>query len=348
MAGLSYRHRVDAGLRSGDPQAVLDVAVAAYEASAGDLLAVWGGVVQYLGRQPAATREALLRTLPGRHACAPVGSGLRLGLLHLAAILGQGLPLDVLAAERRETILALGDRWAVKDHTRLYLVRTELATGRALPAEVVATVRRSAKLTSDPGWAALAAPLTNPLLNVGERWADEVLAELGVLGPDWQALVTHAGTVRSGRPTSGWDRVGGELLARLGEAEAHRRILSWLPLVGLERTLPLTGRVRGGPGGADGHLDPFNAGFLRGLVLMLSLTGSVEETVPALGRLVDTCLYTASRQVGPRSAKVANAAVAALGRFGSSAATAELRRLAGRATYGTTRRLIDRRLLRTR
>ncbi|MGW5652606.1 hypothetical protein [Streptomyces humi] len=345
MAGLSYRHRADAALRSGVPQSVLDVAVAAYEASAGDLLTVWGGMVQYLAGQPAGTREALLGALPGRYRQAPPGSGLRLGLLHLAAVLGRDSATDVLAAERREVVLALDNRWAVKDHALLHLARTELATGRTLPAPVVATVRRSARLTRDPGWAALAARLTQPLLNVGERWADAALADLAGRGAAWHALVVHAGTARAGTPTETWDRTARELLGQAGEGEVRRTVLSWLPLVGQARTRPPARTETAAWGAVDQQLDPFNADFLRGLVMLLPLTGPDAETVSELGRLVDTCTYTAPQGGGPRSARVANAAVVALGCLGTSAATAELRGLAGRTSYGNTRRVIDRRLL---
>ncbi|MEU2424124.1 hypothetical protein ABZ619_24395 [Streptomyces sp. NPDC007851] len=85
--------------------------------------------------------------------------------------------------------------------------------------------------------------------------------------------------------------------------------------------------------------------FLRGLVMLLPLTGPDAETVSELGRLVDTCTYTAPQGGGPRSARVANAAVVALGSLGTPAAAAELRGLAGRTSYGNTRRVIDRRLL---
>ncbi|MER7930573.1 hypothetical protein ABTY96_46960 [Streptomyces sp. NPDC096057] len=352
MAGPSYRYRTDAALRGGEPQKVLDVAVAAYEASAGDLLTLWGQMIHYLGGQPAEVRAGLLDALPGRYRQAPPGSGLRNGLLHLAVVLGRGLPLDVLAAERREAVTALGDRWAVEDRTLLHLARAELAADAALPAAAVATVRRSAKLTQDPGWAALAARLTQPLLNVGEPWAEAALADVSALGPDWQALVAHAGTAWA-RPTAGWERAALGLLARVGEEAARERILSWLPLVGLARTRLPAEHDTGGRKAVQVQADPFNADFLRGLVLLLSVrgpgesAGSDERTVSALGSLIDTCTDAARQHGGPPSAKIANAAVVALGRLGDPLAVAELRRLAARTSYGNTRRLIDRRLLRT-
>jgi len=346
MAGLSYRDGVDAALRSGEPQSVLDVVAAAHEASGGDLQRLWGGMIRYLERQPAGMRALLLRALPGRYEQVPRGSGLRPALLHLAAVLGRDLGIDALATERREALGEIGNRWAVRDPTLLSLTHIELGTGCTLPPATVATLRRSARLIDLPEWAALAARLTEPVLNVGERWSDAALADVAVLGSDWYDLVVHAGAAQAVKPTVKWERAARELLAGVGEAEACKRILSWLSLVGLPRTFSLIETDNRRWAAVNDQLDPFNADVLRGLVLMLACTGPGEERAPALGSLVDICMQVVPRH-GPRHPKVANAAVTTLGRLGGSAALAELHRLATQTSYGTTRRLIGHQLLRT-
>ncbi|GGM26105.1 hypothetical protein GCM10010129_83170 [Streptomyces fumigatiscleroticus] len=339
MAGQDYRDRVDAALRSGAPRSALDIAVAAYAASDGNLLTAWGEAVQLLGRQPAGMRALLLEALVARYEQAPSGSGVRLGLLHLGAVLGRDLDSDVLVAERREAVAAIAHRWAVRDHARLYLAHTEVSAGRPLSPAAVATVRRSALLLDDPGWTALAARLGDPVLNVGERWSDAALADISVLGSDWRGLVAHAGAARAAKPTPKWERTARGLLSAVGEEEAGKRIRAWLDLVGQERTLALAESGADGWGMVAEQMDPFNANVLRGLVLLLSCTGPDEETVAVLGSLVDTCLKVVPR-FGPRAPKAANAAVNALGRLGEPAALAELRRLAAETSHGNTRRQI--------
>ncbi|MFJ5036225.1 hypothetical protein ACIQB5_51780, partial [Streptomyces sp. NPDC088560] len=94
-----YRSLEEASPQSGTPQSVLEVALAAYGASAGNLLGAWGETVQYLGRQPTGTRRLLLEALPGLYRQLPVGTGHRLGLLHLCVVLSRNTGLDVMVAE---------------------------------------------------------------------------------------------------------------------------------------------------------------------------------------------------------------------------------------------------------
>ncbi|GHK05541.1 hypothetical protein SY2F82_73380 [Streptomyces sp. Y2F8-2] len=63
---------------------------------------------------------------------------------------------------------------------RFHLAPTELSAGRPLSAVPSATAGHSAQLVDSPGWAALAARLQDPVLNVEEQRSD---AALGV--PAW-------------------------------------------------------------------------------------------------------------------------------------------------------------------
>ncbi|MFB7493406.1 hypothetical protein ACFC09_01660 [Streptomyces sp. NPDC056161] len=340
MAGLSYRERTDAALWSDVPETVLHVAVDAFRASSGDLLMVWGEMVQYLGRQPAEVRARLLATIPAVYEKVPVGSALQLGLLHLGVVLGEGLSADTMVAERIEAVAMMEDRWCVQHPALLHLARCELAAGRTLSPAVIATVRRTAQLIGDPGWAALAARLTDPVLNAGEQWADAALADVLVSGPAWYALLSHAATARAAKPTAKWRRTGCELITGVGEAAVRERVLSWLSPAGRGRSRPLVEKATDVWVAVNEQFDPFNANALRGLIWLLSFLPPDEDTVLALGSLVDTCLDVVPGH-GPRNAKVANAAVNALARLGDRTAVDELRRLAERTQYRNTLRLID-------
>ncbi|MGW0853670.1 hypothetical protein ACWD3D_00005, partial [Streptomyces sp. NPDC002690] len=239
----------------------------------------------------------------------------------------------------------VGHCWTVRDWTWLHLVHAELDAGRLLPPAAVATVRRTALLVDDPAWAALAARLTDPPLNVGERWSDVALADLAVLGAPWYGLVAHATTARTIRPTIKWERKADEWLVALGEARVREQILSWLSLVGPRGPLLSAPATVDGWAAVDGRPDPYNGTVLRGLVLLLSRTEPDERTVTALGTLVDICLQDVPEH-GPRDPKLANAGVSALVRLSlrDPAAMAELGRLESRTPRGNTRRLILSRL----
>lgn len=332
MAGPSYREHVDAALKSDRPESALDVGLAAFGARSGDHFTAWNEVVQHLGRQAAPVRSRLLDALPGRYARAATASEGRLGLLHLCAVLAHDLPHEVLVAERRAAVAALDDRWVSQDRSLLYLAGTELYSGRALSSKTVATVRRSARLFGDPGWAALAAQLAEPVLSVGEAWADTALADARVAGPRWMRLLAHAATAMSARPTVAWERRASGLLIDMGNEAARERILSWINLVGLPRTSPVTEPENTLWPLPNERLDPFNADALRGLTWILALMPPGDDVALAMGVLADAALRPIPRH-GLRSPKVANAAVNTLSRTKGPVAAAELRRLMGRVTH---------------
>lgn len=340
MTRLGYRERVDIALWSGDPEHVLDVAEAAHRASRADFTMVWGEIAHYLARQPAAARTPLLRAVPGRYDRTAPGSGFRSGLLYLAVVLAHGLPDDLLVDERRAALATVEDVWHYPAHTRLHvLAEAELAAGRSLSPPLVAVFRRSAELHGMPDVVRLAARLEEPVLNVGEQWADAALADLPSPGHAWRGLLAHAATARSTKPSAAWEREGQGLLDGIGAAVVRERVLPWLALVGRPRSLPL--RQEDHTAGPAGELlDPCNANALRGLTWLLSLAEPHEETVLALGALADACLRVVPRH-GPRSPKVANAAVHALSRAGGPTALRELRRLAAGTSYKGTRKYID-------
>jgi hypothetical protein len=176
-------------------------------------------------------------------------------------------------------------------------------------------------------------PTRTPVLNPGERWADQVNADVEALGPAWRAVLAHAGTATAPRPSGRWLKRADALLADVGPDAYRSRALGWLRLVGGSLD-PWEAAAESEPTGFA-RFEPENATFLRGLVWSLTLTPAHHETARALGDLAEIALRRVA-DIGPRSPKVANAAVYALSRIGGEAGLAQLTRLANRLTYRGT------------
>ncbi|MFF4292985.1 DUF4132 domain-containing protein [Streptomyces vinaceus] len=294
-------------------------------------------LVADVNARPAGFRQRLVDELGRTLASLAQESGARVNALGLAAAVGRDLPWgEALHAARREKLDEIGRMSETGYHGWVpELVLAELAAGRPVEPAVVAALRRSA--LSAYGYKpviAIAARLTEPVLNVGEAWADRALAD----GERWHALLAHAATATAARPTARWEKTGRALAEEAGEDEVRERLLGWLRLVGAPRTLPL-GEERFGPNPNDTY-DPYNANALRGLAWLLSFLPPHPETARVLGSLVETSLRKVAG-LGPRGPKVANAGVTALSLIDSEAALAELARLATRVTFKGTLKVLD-------
>ncbi|WP_238995339.1 DUF4132 domain-containing protein [Streptomyces cyaneogriseus] len=259
-------------------------------------------------------------------------------VLRLLQAVGADLPGDPLAAERAAELEKLGTEVSIWwDGDVQAAAECELAAGRPLSAPVVAFLRRCAlEAYRRPEMAALARKLTDPVLNVGEAWAEQAMEEAAE--EPWRALLAHAATATSAKPTATWDKAALTLIEPLGTDAVRAAVLGWLPLVGRPRTFAYT-TVRSGPD-ANLAFDPYNANALRGLTWILALLPAHPDTARALGALVETSLKKVPG-LGPVNPKVANAAVTALARTDSREALAELARLATRVTYKGTLKLLD-------
>lgn len=224
--------------------------------------------------------------------------------------------------------------------TQLLVRLAEVATRgeRPLPAPVIAVIRRTAwrDYRSSAALSTLLERIAVPILNCGEAWADQVLADLPGLGGHWQALVAHAATAAGSKPSAGWERRARDLLARI-DSDVGQILRSWLSLLGRPRTLPLRGWW--GSAAANDISDPFNASTLRGLIWMTALLPAHPETPRVLGAVVGASLRRVAG-IGPRDPKLANAAVYALSRLHSEAALGQLVRLSAQVTYKGTLKLI--------
>ncbi|WP_381797134.1 hypothetical protein [Streptomyces niveus] len=292
---------------------------------------------------PQGRRHILARSLVERYHRLEESSEFRARTLLLAGILAADLPDDPLAAERVGVLGDLGEchSFWYEDHFSV-LVEAELAAGRSLTPAAIAAFRRSGMEYGFP-----AAPLvrvgekpTDPVLNVGEKWAECALEEVGP-GPDdpWRALLAHALNARSAKPSAKWDRLARQLVVPLGAEPVRENVVSWLALVGVPRTF-LVKAVFCEDRNFNEVFDPYNALALRGLAWLLSLLPPHSDAARALGALVETSLEKVPGR-GPRSAKVAHAGAFALGRIDSGPALAELDRLAARVTHKATAKAID-------
>ncbi|MEU4468464.1 DUF4132 domain-containing protein [Streptomyces sp. NPDC024017] len=340
----SHTDRLRNRIADGDVGRVADEALRVMDSSRGAWGGGWEQVLDQLRALSAEYRRQLLHALADRFHQAGDDTEARCRHLALCTLIAEGLDGsesladDPLAAERRKALDDLARRQSFWYAARFEILgRAELAAGRPLPAPVVAVVRRAAlDAYRADDLVGLARQLTEPVLNVGEAWAEQALSDATT--PDWQALLTHASTATASKPTAKWDKQARTLLDTLGADCVRDTVLSWLALVGRPRTLPLE-RQAWEPD-INNAYDPYNATALRGLAWLLSLLPPHPGTARALGALVETSLRKVAG-IGPRNPKVANAGVVALARIDSETALAELARLATRVTYKNTAKLLD-------
>lgn len=265
---------------------------------------------------------------------------LRAELLVVASGVVRGLDTELLAAERRTRLAALGTRHLIANGNRDWeLATAELAAGRPPGPEVLAVFRRTALAHhAEPAMRQVIAALPGPVLNPGEPWADQVLKELASDGEPWHRVMGHRAPLTARAPSPKWARTGRELLAAVGPEEARSRLHSWLSLVGLPRPVPLRSHQYEDLDFAH-RPDPHNSQALRALAWLLSLLPPTAGSATALARLTDTAL-TALPSGRPAAPEVAEAAVVALGLSDGEDARTALEDLAGR----TAHRIVARRI----
>ncbi|MFF0472368.1 DUF4132 domain-containing protein [Streptomyces sp. NPDC004284] len=258
-------------------------------------------------------------------------------VLTLAGIIGRDLPGDQLSTERLKRIEELQTQYAygyAADGELVTLARGELDAGRPLPGGFVAMLRRCQKTAylADETLGRILGRIDDPVLNPGEPWAEQAMAEAP------PGLLAHLLTATGARPTAAWDKKALALAAAAESPEALRDTAArWLGLVGAPRTIELY--VHEGWADHNKTYDPCNADALKGLAWLVSLLPPDPAAVRALGRLVETSLRKVPG-IGPHSPKVANAAVLALARTDHEAALGELARLSAKVTYkGTLKQL---------
>lgn len=221
-------------------------------------------------------------------------------------------------------------------------LREFIESGKSeLSLALLAAARRVAHINvgyTEAAFYKWAADILTPELNTGEAWSDAFLARLDALPAEhrqhWPALVAHARTATTGKPSAKWLKEGQKLLDAVG-ADTFRHVLSEsLPLLSRPRTFPLRedSHYTGNP---NLLIDDFNAQSLKGLLWMAPLAGNDAALARAVAGVVDSALKKVAG-VGPRAPKVANAAVYALSQMESDAALSALARLSSTVTFKGT------------
>ncbi|WP_216590188.1 DUF4132 domain-containing protein [Streptomyces brasiliscabiei] len=329
------RNRIEAG----DMERLADEVMKAVFATKGYWGGGWTQLLDELRGLPDTHRVAFAHAFVARFRALDEGSDARPNAIGLLGTVADEQAEELLAEERRIELDRFGRRVNFWQSGSFYaLAEAEMAAGRPLPAPVVAVFRRSTMDSyCDPELVALTRTFTEPLLNVGEQWAESAMAEAD-RGDGWHALLAHALTATASKPSPKWDATARALVDTLGADRVRTTVLAWLALVGRPRTIPLE-RQEHEPD-VDNAFDAFNATALRGLAWLLSLLPPHPDITRALGALVETSLRKVAG-IGPRSPKAANAGVVALSRIGGDNALAELARLTTRVTYKSTAKLLD-------
>ena len=291
------------------------------------------GAVEELGlSERAVTVEYLMNRLDQLSWHVPQVSG---WMVDLVVLVSRGLPEAVLSRWRTQHLRQVEQSFTVSNALLLAkLAQAEIAEGRPLSPAVVGAIRR----TGIENWqraylADLIAAHREPAFNPGEPWADRALAHLAEAGPAWTALCVHVAGANTAKPSAKWQRTALQLMEGLEPAAVRAEVCSWLALSGTPRRTPL---VFPYGGEADpSQWDPYNEDALRGLAWLLSLLPEGADGVRVLAGLAETALRKLPG-VGPRSPKVANAAVYALSRLPGPDALGQLARLAARVTFKGT------------
>lgn len=143
------------------------------------------------------------------------------------------------------------------------------------------------------------------------------------------------------QPSGKWLKCAERLLEELESECFARRLRRWLPLVA-ERRTDVRGRESHGDPEAELLLADGNADCLKGIAWCCVRVD--EPSLPGLlGDLAESC-YLKVAWRGPRCAKVANAAVFALGQSPCSEAAAQLSRLRARVASPSAQKPIERAL----
>ncbi|WP_225730002.1 MULTISPECIES: DUF4132 domain-containing protein [unclassified Nocardia] len=324
-----------AAIAADDMAALSDAMMRAYETTAKDVL-LWSSALDVVQGLPDETVERLADTCAA--AFPAVSERARYGILVLVSTIAPTLP--ILVEERRGALETLSNQFgrSILWSFDPVLAQAELTSGRALSPEVVAVFRRAA-CESYPSARVVdvARQCPEPVLNVGEQWADRAL-ELARSSPGWHDLLAFATTATMSGPNAKWIETGRVLLTKVESFE--EKVLLLLELVGRPRTLPLVDGLLVEPEPLNSLYDPFNANAVRGLLWLLTLRSPRPTTARVVGGLVETSLRRLTG-VGPRNPKVANAGVYALSGLAGDAALAELGRLAATVTYKGTLKLIN-------
>jgi hypothetical protein len=193
--------------------------------------------------------------------------------------------------------------------------------------------------------ASLLARLPGGLLDPGEPFAAGVVAELRAMSDaerqPFDALIAHAATATSSKPSAKWLVSARARVQSIGDERLASAFARWFPLVQKLPTAPEWDPYRGS---YEAPLSERTSDVLRGLVWIASFLPT-PEMASVVGDLAATC-FKKVPNIGALSNKVGNACLWTLGEMSSSGihGVAQLGRLKTRVKLAQALRLIDKAL----
>ncbi len=179
----------------------------------------------------------------------------------------------------------------------------------------------------------------------GEPWADALRQDLSTAPPveraAWEALLSHARTADSSKPSAKWLKEAASRVESLGTELFVQRMQHWLPLV-VERRTDHRERESEWVPDPDLILADGNADLLKGLAWCCAPVDA-SPLPHLLGDLAETC-YRKVTWHGPRCPKVGNGAVHALSLSPRTEAAAQLSRLKSRVENPSALKQIEKAL----
>ena len=168
---------------------------------------------------------------------------------------------------------------------------------------------------------------------VTDAWGRGVGADLERMPEDarrrWRALLEHAAAAAGKtRPTKTWLREAKQRVDAIGSEEVLTTVAGWLE-----------GWTPGPAEEGYPHLGDANTEVLRGLLWAAAPAGGAAFAA-RVGALAEVC-FRKLRWHGPRSPRLGNGCLVALGMVGDHQGIAELSRLEGKVRYQTARRMIS-------
>ena len=178
----------------------------------------------------------------------------------------------------------------------------------------------------------------------GEVWTDQLNTDLTRLPrrerEAWVALLRHALTATTPRPSAKWLKTGEKLVAAIGSDAFAAALRRWLPSVSQGRSLVRLGAFPGDTRTVADVMHEENATCLRGLVWLTPTLPNDDELTRAVAAVAISA-YRKVPGVGPRAIKVGNAAVFALSEMGTAEAVGHLAMLKVRVKFGTAQKEIE-------
>ena len=183
----------------------------------------------------------------------------------------------------------------------------------------------------------------NPIA-AGESWSDAAIMDLSALTDKdkktWLALLTFCQTANGTAPSAKWTKSAEVLLENIGFEEFKSHVLKWFPLVDKPRTAQIAGWSQWMPN-PNLMLTDVNADILKGLVWICGRRED-REIARSLTALAISA-YKKVPMIGPRSVRVGNACVWALGQMGMEG-VGQLAILKLKVKFGTAQKGIEKAL----